>query len=205
MTTDQGYTPMRGLVMDFRTDGRAADTGDEFMFGPAFLVPPVTEPAADSRRVYLPGGRWYDFWTGKTLNGGRSIDAAAPLERLPLFVRGGSIVPLGPGMEWTREKSSDTMEIRVYRGASGTFTLYEDEGDNYDYEKGSYSLIPFTWDEQSGRLTIGTRRGEYPGMNPTRTFRLVFVKTGHGTGGGETPRPDVVARYRGSTLTITPR
>jgi len=204
MTTHERYTPMRGLVMDFPTDPRAAQVGDQFMFGPAFLVNPVTEPDAKTRRLYLPGWRWYDFWSGLSVEGGRAIDAAAPLERLPLYVRAGSIVPMGPDVEWASEKPADPMELRVYRGANGEFTLYEDENDNYDYEKGVYALIPFSWNEAGGVLTIGTRTGRFPGMLKSRTFRIVFVGKGHGGGIEPTHRPDRLVHYAGREITVAP-
>jgi alpha-D-xyloside xylohydrolase len=202
MTTDAGYTPMRGLVMDFRTDPRASGIGDQFMFGPALLVNPVTEPAASSRRLYLPGGRWYDFWTGEETRGGKSIDAVAPLERLPLYVRGGSILPLGPEVEWTGERTADPMEIRVYRGRDAEFSLYEDEGDNYDYEKGIYAVIPLRWNERTRVLTIGGRLGSFPGMVQARTFRIVFVTAHRGAGSGDTTPPDRIVHYTGRKVVI---
>ncbi|HEX7573072.1 MAG TPA: TIM-barrel domain-containing protein [Bacteroidota bacterium] len=203
--TSEGYTPMRGLVMNFRTDARAANTGDQFMFGDAFLVNPVTEPGANTRRLYLPRGPWFDFWSGSPIIGGRSVDAAAPIDRLPLFVRAGSIIPLGPDIEWAMEKPADPIELRVYRGASGDFTLYEDEGDSYDYEKGAYALIPFHWDDARQVLSIGERRGRFPGMRETRVFRVVFVSRGRGTGIQPTERPDRIVRYSGGAITLRSR
>jgi alpha-D-xyloside xylohydrolase len=201
MTTGEGYTPMRGLVMDFPADRRTRDIGDEYMFGPAFLVAPVTEPSATDRRLYVPPGRWFDFHTGTMTGGGRSITAASPLDRMPLYVRGGSIVPLGPAVEWADERPADTMEIRVYAGSDCTFTLYD--GESYDYEKGAYSVIPFAWNERDRRLTIADRAGIFPGMIDRRIFRVVFVTAGHGTGGDWTPHPDAVVRYTGTRVTLT--
>ena len=146
-TTSESYTPMRPLVMDFRTDVRAQNIGDQFMFGPAFLVNPVTEPAATTRTLYLPQSKWYDFWTGSLITGNRTIEADAPLERLPLYIRAGSILPLGPDEEWSTEKPADPIELRIYQGADGDFTLYEDENDTYNYEKGAYATIPLHWDD----------------------------------------------------------
>jgi len=204
MTTSQGYTPMRGLVMDFRTDTRTATIGDEFLFGPAFLVNPVTDPGVNSRRVYLPKAKWYDFWSGTSLEGSRTIDAGAPLEKLPLFVRAGSIVPVGPEKEWSTEKVEDPIEVRIYRGADGDFTLYEDENDGYNYEKGMYATIPFHWDEAKQILTIGERRGDFPGMLAERTFQIVFVSMNHGVGIQAESKPDKVVRYSGKVITVTP-
>jgi alpha-D-xyloside xylohydrolase len=204
MTTDQNYTPMRPLVMDFRTDVRAQNTGDQFLFGPAILVNPVTEQGADMRRVYLPKAKWYDFWNGQAVEGGKTINAPAKLDRLPLFIRAGSIVPMGPDEEYTTEKPADPVELRVYRGADGNFTLYEDEGDNYDYESGAYATIPLHWDDAARTLTIGERKGKFPGMLEARTFRVVFVAAGHGAGIGQAPKADKVVRYAGQPIKVTP-
>jgi alpha-D-xyloside xylohydrolase len=185
---------MRPLVMDYREDVRAQNIGDEFLFGPSILVAPVTETEATTRHLYLPRGKWYDFWTGAALEGGKAIDAPAPLDRIPLYVRSGSIVPMGPDIEYASEKPADPIELRVYRGANGNFELYEDENDNYDYEKGLRATIPFRWDEASRTLTIGARVGSFPGMPATRTFRVVF------DGSGE-PR---TVRYSGAEISVTP-
>ena len=182
MVTNSSYTPMRALAMDFRSDPRALNVGDQFMFGPALLVSPVTEPGADTRRTYLPKASWYDFWTGRKQDGAKMIDAAAPLDRVPLFVRAGSIVPLGPDVQYAAEKPADPIELRVYRGANGEFTLYEDENDGYNYEKGAYATIPIRWDEALQTLTIGERKGKFPGMLQSRNFRIVFVSENHGAG-----------------------
>ena len=203
-TTSEGYTPMRALVMDFRTDVRARNIGDQYLFGPSILVNPVTEPDAVTRHLYLPKAQWYDFWTGKAMEGGKVIDAPAPLERIPLYMRAGSIVPIGPDMEYAAEKPADPMELRVYRGANGSFTLYEDENDNYNYERGAYATIPIEWDESAQTLTIGERTGSFIGMLENRTFRVVFVREGHGTGVGQTAQPDKVAQYSGQPVTVTP-
>ena len=204
MTTHESYTPMRPLVMDFRADVRAQNIGDQFLFGPAILVNPVTEPGAVTRHLYLPRTKWYDFWTGHAVEGGRSIDAPATLDRLPLYVRSGSIVPMGPDVEYVAEKTADPLELRVYRGADGDFTLYEDEGDNYDYEKGVYATIPIHWDDAGHTLTIGERQGQVPGMLAKRTMRVVFVGEGHGAGIGQTAEPDKVVQYSGAKVTIAP-
>jgi alpha-D-xyloside xylohydrolase len=204
MTTSQAYTPMRPLVMDFRTDARVADIGDQFMYGPAFLVNPVTDPGATARSVYLPEGKWYEFWDGSTAKGAMRITAAAPLERVPLYVRAGSIVLMGPDVEWSTQKPADPIEVRVYRGADGSFTLYEDENDNYNYEKGVYTTIPFHWDEARQTLTIGERKGEFPGMLQDRTLRIVFVRESHGVGINSEGNPDKVVQYAGKEITVRP-
>jgi alpha-D-xyloside xylohydrolase len=203
-TTSESYTPMRPLVMDFRTDVRAENIGDQFMFGPAFLVSPVTEPAATTRNLYLPDAKWYDFWNGKTTDGGRAIEAAAPIDRLPLYVRAGSILSLGPDEEWSTEKPADPIELRVYRGADGDFTLYEDENDNYNYEKGVHATIPLHWDDAKQTLTVGDRQGQFPGMLQTRTFRVVFVGENHGVGIDPASDPDKTVQYSGKQISVTP-
>src|SRR6266700_8399620 len=200
-TTREADTPMRPLVMDFRTDSRAQDTGDQFMFGPAFLVNPVTDPAATIRQLYLPVATWYDFWTGSAVEGGQTISAIAPLDRLPLYVRAGSILPLGPDEEWSTEKPADPIELRIYRGASGDFTLYEDENDNYDYEKGANATIPLHWDDATRTLTIGDRKGQFPGMLENRAFRVVFVRENHGVGVGPSDKTEKVVQYSGKQIT----
>jgi len=204
MATSESYTLMRPLVMDFRTDARVADIGDEFMYGPAILVNPVTEPGATARNVYLPEGEWYDFWSGVTVKGATTVTAAAPIERLPLYVRAGSIVPMGPEVEWSTQEAADPIEVRVYRGADGNFTLYEDENDNYNYEKGVCATIPFHWDEAGQTLTIGDRKGEFPGMLASRTFRVVFAGENHGAGINPEDKPDKVVQYTGKQITVRP-
>jgi alpha-D-xyloside xylohydrolase len=203
-TTNESYTPMRPLVMDFRSDVRAQNTGDQFMYGPAFLVSPVTEPSATSRRVYLPNAKWYNFWSGAPLEGAREVNAEAPLEKMPLYIRAGSIVPLGPDVEWSAEKPADPIELRVYRGADGEFTLYEDENDNYNYEKGVHATISFRWDDAKNVLTIGGRQGEFPGMLASRTFNVVFVNDNHGVGIEPSDAPDKAVRYSGEQIIVTP-
>ena len=132
------------------------------------------------------------------------VDAPTTLDRLPLFVRAGSIVPLGPDEEWASEKPADPIELRVYRGANADFTLYEDEGDNYNYEKGSYATIPLQWDDAAHTLTVGDRQGHFQGMLESRTFRVVFVGADHGTGIEPTAQPDKIVQYSGAKVTVTP-
>jgi alpha-D-xyloside xylohydrolase len=196
-TTSEGYTPMRALAMDFRTDVRADNIGNQFMFGPALLVNPVTEPEATSRSVYLPTGDWYDFWTGSKTHGGHRIDAPAPLDRLPLYVRAGSIVPMGPEVQYAAEKPADPIELRVYPGADGDFTLYEDDDVTYDYEKGAYATIPIHWDDAKRELTIGQRQGSFPGMLASRDFDVVIVRADHGAGEAVTTTADRTLHYSG--------
>jgi alpha-D-xyloside xylohydrolase len=124
---------------------------------------------------YLPkGALWYDFWTNKTYKGGQSVTLETSFDRVPMFVRAGSILPLGPEMQYVGEKTWDNLELRVYPGADGDFTLYEDEGDGYNYEKGIYATIAFHWNNKTRTLTIGERKGSYPGMLQSRQFTIVL-------------------------------
>jgi alpha-D-xyloside xylohydrolase len=197
------YTLMRPLPMDFRGDPLTFNDGTQFMFGPALLVNPVLEAGATDRRVYLPKDTaWYDFWTGERLSGGRYLQAAAPLERLPLYVRAGAILPLGPEEEYADQKPDGPIELRIYPGANGTFTLYNDEGDNYDYEKGSHATIILTWSDAGRTLTFGPRNGTYPGMARQVTFHIVLARPGHGTGEPVTATPDKTVTYTGAEQTV---
>jgi alpha-D-xyloside xylohydrolase len=180
--TQENYTPMRGLAFDFRTDGHVYPIRDQYMYGPAFLVNPVTVAGARVRRVYLPTAVWYDFWTGKRLEGGQSVEAEAPVARMPLYVRAGSIVPMGPVMEYATERPADTVELRVYPGADGQFTLYEDGNDGYQYEKGAFATTSFEWLDARRQLVIHGTKGSFPGMLKRRVFQVVVVKEGHGFG-----------------------
>jgi alpha-D-xyloside xylohydrolase len=199
VTSNHG-TLMRPLVMDWRDDVEAQNTGDEYLFGPAILVSPVTTQGATSRTVYLPQATWYDFWTGEKVDasqGGKRIQADAPLAKLPLFVRAGSIIPMGPKMEWTTEKPSDPIELRIYPGANGDFTLYEDQNDGYQYEKGAHGTIAIHWDDAAKTLTLGPREGTFPGMLAEHTFRVVLVSKDHGVGIAEAATPDKTISYKG--------
>ena len=201
-TTHDGYSIMRPLVSDFRDDVRAQNIGDQFLFGSSILVNPVTEPGATQRHIYLPDATWTDFWTGVSMRGAKSLDVDAPLAREPLFVRAGSIVPLGPDLQYAAEKPADPIELRIYPGADGSFTLYEDEGDTYDYEKGTFATIPVRWDNKSRMLTIGDRTGSFPGMQQRRTFHVVVVGPGHGTGIEPTSGPDRSLQYDGKQQSV---
>jgi alpha-D-xyloside xylohydrolase len=195
--TKYGSTMMRPLVMDFKDDSLSLQQEYEYMFGKAILVSPITEPGVSVWNVYLPKDEvWYDFWTGKHLDGGQTTDVAAPLDRIPLMVKAGSIIPMGPFIQYSTEKS-DPVEIRIYPGANGEFTLYEDENDGYDYEKGRYSTIELKWNDSVHTLTIGKRQGDFPGMTKNRTFRVVVVSLDHGTGADTTTNADKVVKYDG--------
>lgn len=205
---------MRPLVMDFADDEKALALNDEYMFGRALLVKPVTEPlytwrdekggghqtypdlsqAAAAVSVYLPAGNdWYDFHTGRRLAGGQRLMRPCPITEIPVYVRAGSILPWGPAVQYSSEKPWDDLEIRLYEGADGTFTLYEDSGDGYEYEKGQYTLIPFSWNEQARTLTIGKRTGSYPAMAKSRQFRIVLM------GGTETK----TVQYNGKEVVVS--
>jgi alpha-D-xyloside xylohydrolase len=201
--TSESYTPMRPLVMEFRDDAKAQNIGDQFMFGPAILVNPVTEQGATTRRLYLPKARWYDFWTGASTDGPTTIDASAPLSRIPLYVRAGSIVPMGPDLQYATEKPADPIELRVYPGADGDFAIYEDQNDGYAYEKGAHATIPIHWTDSTRSLTIGDRKGEFPGMIARRTFKVVLTGNGHGTGIDPTAEPDKSVQYDGKSVTVS--
>jgi alpha-D-xyloside xylohydrolase len=203
--TADDYTIMRPLIMDWRRDEKVREIGDQYMFGPSILVNPVTQEGATSRAVYLPSSAgWYDFWTGEKLAGDTRIAAPAPLDRIPLYVKAGSIVPLGPEVEYASEKSAAPMVLRVYPGADSNFNLYEDEGDTYDYEKGAHSIIPVSWNESTATLTIGERKGKYPGMPSTRSFRLVLVGKDRGAGAAMDEK-GVDLQYSGSAVSTVLR
>ena len=203
--TSEGTTFMRPLVMDFPKDPQVLGIGDQYLFGPAIMVTPVTSAGATNRPVYLPASSapWYNFWTGDTAPAGQRVDAASPVETLPLFVKPGSIIPLGPFLQYSSEKPADPIELRIYRGASGKFTLYEDEHDNYNYEKGKYATIPISWNDAKHTLEIGKRFGEFPGMLRERTFNVVFVTPNHGTGIPVTEKPDAVVHYTGKAISVS--
>ena len=179
--TKNGSTMMRAMVMDFNGDADAVKQPFEYMFGKAFLVAPIIDAGATQRDVYLPKSvDWYDFWTGKRIKGGQTIKAEAPLDKIPLFIKAGAIVPMGPIVQYSGKKTADTLEIRVYKGMNAQFDLYEDEGDNYNYERGKYTIIPFKWDEVRNTLTIGRKQGSYPGSLSNRIFNVVFVTESDG-------------------------
>ena len=195
-------TIMRALEMDFPSDPKVQDTADEYMFGPAFLVSPVYEYRARKRQVYLPAGAlWYDFYSNRTFAGGQSISAAAPLARMPLFVRAGSIVPVGPAIEYTGEKPDSPLTLLVYTGASGRFTLYEDQGTNLGYQRGEYATIPFSFD-RTGTLTLGRRSGEFSGMQRTRTFRIRWMTPHARPGDDFSATADQTVAYAGAEVEI---
>jgi alpha-D-xyloside xylohydrolase len=175
-TTLNDYTLMRGVAMDFPADPTARQITDQYMFGPAFLVSPATTYRARTRDVYLPAGtNWYDFWTGKSFDGGQTITASAPYDAIPIFIRAGSIIPLGPDLQFTAEKPADPISLYVYQGANADFSLYEDDGLTNACEKGQYSLINLHWNNQMQTLSIAKRQGSFTGMLPQRAFNVFFI------------------------------
>lgn len=192
---------MRGLPVDFREDEKVLDITDQFMFGHSLMACPVTKPNAASRTVYLPkGASWIDFWTGAKYAGGRTIECDAR-EKLPVLVKAGSILPYGPSVQ-NAQQSQDPTELRVYPGANGAFTIYDDAGDGYGYEKGAYATIDLRWDDRTHTLTIGKRKGSYPGMPVSRTFRIVLVQPGVGVGIPSTAQVRRTAKYIGDRMVV---
>jgi alpha-D-xyloside xylohydrolase len=202
-TYHQHGTIMRALVMDFPADTAGRRRGDEFLFGPSLLVAPVTEYRARRKSVYLPAGSgWYDFYSGRYQPGGQTVTAEAPLERLPLYVRAGAILPFGPELQYATEKPADPITLYVYTGQDGRFTLYEDENLNYHYEQGAFATIPLRYDERSQTLTIGARQGSFPGMLTQRSFRVVWVSPERPAAYDLTATPASTVAYSGSAVTV---
>ena len=197
------YTMMRGLTMDFSLDTKVFDITDQYMFGPSLMVNPVTEYKALSRKVYLPAAYgWYDMRSGVYYAGGEVVDAAAPYDYMPVFVREGSVIPFGPEMQYASEKPADPLTLYVYGGSDGSFVLYEDEGENYNYETGAYTLIPFTYSEADNTLTAGARTGEFSGMMQNRTFNVVKVSEKKAVKIDFARAPDVTINYTGEEITV---
>ena len=199
----EDYTIMRALVMDFPSDKQVLNMGNQFLFGPSFLVAPVTDYKARTWPVYLPANTgWYDLYTGKHFDGGQTIQADAPLERIPVFVKAGSIIPVGPELQYTAEKVADPLSIYVYTGADGSFSLYEDNGLNNDYIKGQYATIPLTYTESSQTLTLGKRQGTFDGLLEKRTVQIFWVSRDHPAGMSRDAHPAQVVDYSGEAVTI---
>ena len=213
---------MRALVMDFPKDKRAIDINDEYLFGRSVLVSPVTNAmyvkpevsgkdtiqvedfsTIKSKETYLPAGTdWYDFWTGEKFAGGNKVNKQTPLDIIPLYIKAGSIIPIGPSVQYAEEKKWDTLEIRIYPGANGKFVLYEDENDNYNYEKGIYSTIMLDWDDRKKTLSISDRIGSFPGMLNERKFNIVLVGTNKGIGENTVNRSDKTIPYTGKKIIL---
>jgi alpha-D-xyloside xylohydrolase len=201
--TQHDSTIMRPLVMDFPHDAHARELTDEYMFGPAFLVAPITHYQERSREVYLPdGAKWYDFWTGNSVPSGTATNAPAPYDAIPIFVRSGSIVPFGPDVQYIAEKPSDPTTLFVYTGADGTFTLYEDQGVTFDYEHGAFTETPITWQDATRTLIIGKQQGSFPGMLTHRTFHIVVVSKEQPIGFSQTAKPLRTVQYDGAQMSV---
>jgi alpha-D-xyloside xylohydrolase len=197
------YTIMRAMVMDFNGDPGVLNIGDQYMFGPSILVAPVYKYQARNRNVYFPSASgWYDLYSGKFIEGGQKITVDAPYERMPLFVKEGSILPFGPEIQYASEKPADLITIYVYTGKDAEFTLYEDEGVNYNYEKGKFATIKLTYNDQAGKLTIGNVSGSFDGMLKTRTFKIVWVSKGKPVAYDLEKKPDITVMYEGKSLDI---
>jgi len=194
---------IRALFMDFVNDKKVYNIDNEFMFGQSILVTPVTERGAKKQQVYLPAHTtWFDFWTGERIEGGKSVNKPTPIAILPLYVKAGSILPFGPKVQYAEEKKWDELEMRIYPGADGSFTLYEDENNSYNYEKGLHSTIDFKWSEKERKLTIGERKGNFPGVLQNRTFKIVLVDQGKGTGTGSTAKFNKIITYIGHATSV---
>jgi alpha-D-xyloside xylohydrolase len=199
--TKKGETLMRSLPLEFSSDPGARAISDQFLFGPALLISPVTTEGAKQRTLYLPAGTsWVDFWTGKRVKGGQTINAEAPLDLLPIYAKAGSIVAFGPEGQYASAKA-EPIEVRIFAGADADFTLYEDEGDNYNYEHDAYSVISIHWDDKAGTLTIGDRHGSFPGMLEHRTFHVLRVTDGHGVGIAPA-KPDASVEFDGKSVSV---
>jgi len=203
LTYFNDYTIMRAMIMDFAADQNVTGICDQYMFGPSLLVAPVYKYKARTREVYLPSScGWYDFYSGKYISGGRIIQADAPYERMPLFVKEGSIIPFGPAIEYTDEKAADPVTLYVYTGRDCTFTLYEDEGINFDYEKGECSTIKFSYKNSTGELTIGERKGEFDGMLKSRKFNIIWVTRERAVAFDAESRAQATINYNGGETVI---
>ena len=198
------YTMMRGLVMDFNGDDNVYDIKDQWMFGSALMACPVGEYQKYSRNVYLPKQKgWYDFYTGKHYAGGQTIVADAPYDKIPVFVPEGSILPVGPEMEWSDQKKAELIDLYVYAGKDGSYTLYEDEGTNYNYEKGKYAMIDFKYNDAQKTVTIAARKGSFDGMLQKRRFNIVLVSDNNqqGISLAKAPKGKMV-KYAGKAVTV---
>jgi alpha-D-xyloside xylohydrolase len=198
------YTMMRGLVMDFNGDEKVLDIKDQWMFGSALMACPVGEYQKYSREVYLPKQKgWYDFYTGAYHAGGQTIVADAPYDKIPVFIPEGAILPIGPEMQWSDEKKPELIDLYVYAGKDGSYTLYEDEGTNYNYEKGKYAVIDFKYDDARKQVTIGARKGSFDGMLQKRRFNIILVdqKKQQGVNLAKSPKGKVV-KYSGQAMTV---
>ncbi|MBN2744101.1 MAG: DUF5110 domain-containing protein [Marinilabiliaceae bacterium] len=194
------YTIMRAMVMDFAADKQVLNIGDQYMFGPSLLVAPVYEYKARTRNVYLPKGcGWYDFYTGVFYDGGQNVQADAPLTQMPMFVKEGSIVPMGGDIQYASQPTDEPVTLYVYTGKDASFDIYEDEDVNYNYEKGAYAVIPVSYNEGTKTLTIGDRKGSFEGMKQNRQFRIVWMDKANAIKKSSVSK---VVDYSGAVLTL---
>lgn len=201
--TNEAGSFIRALFMDFANDKNVAAIDNEFLYGKSILVAPVTEKGIKQQRVYLPAGtNWYDFWTGEILEGGQTVNKVTPIDILPLYIKAGSIIPWGPKVQYAEEKKWNDLEVRIYPGADAEFVLYEDENNNYNYEKGMYSTIRFTWNEKERKLTIEDRKGDFPGMLKNRKFKFVIVDQTKGAGTAAVTKFNKTVSYKGKTVSF---
>ncbi|MFT3844343.1 MAG: glycoside hydrolase family 31 protein [Lacibacter sp.] len=201
--TSKSGSIIRALVMDFAADKNVYNIDNEFLFGQSILVTPVTEKGTQLQKVYLPAGaNWFDLWTGEILQGGKYISKATPINSMPVYIKAGSIIPWGPKVQYAEEKKWDKLEIRIYPGADATFTLYEDDNNSYDYEKGKYSVVQFSWNDKERKLVVGERAGEFPGMLKSREFKIVMVNTTNCTGVLPSSKFNKTIKYAGKEVTV---
>ena len=222
--TQKNGSIMRPFVMDFIDDKKALAIDNEYMFGHNLLVMPVTDSlytyydrkarkgfakyedvasASEKVDVYLPKGTdWYDFWNNERLFGGQIVQRECPIDIMPVYVKAGSIIPFGPEVQYVAEKKWNNLEIRIYPGADADFALYEDEGDNYNYEKGAFTEIKFHWDDDSHTLTIADREGNYNGMLKNRKFRILLVDSNAPSGDVEPKKFSKIIQYSGKKKVV---
>jgi alpha-D-xyloside xylohydrolase len=200
-TYHDDYTIMRPLFMDFSKDSVTKNIGDQFMFGPSLLINPVYHYKERSKDLYLPSGTgWYDLYSGKYFNGGQRIAMEAAYERMPVFVKEGSIV--GPNLEYTSQKVADTITLRIYTGSNAEFNLYEDEDVNYNYEKGLFTNIPIIYTESKKQLTLAARSGGFPGMLMNRVFKIVKITKDKPMALDNASGSPIMIHYSGSPVII---
>lgn len=216
MVSRQDYTMTRPLIFDFRTDSNVYDIKDQFMFGPSFLVCAITTPmyygknsipigdVEKKKSVYLPkGNKWINFWTGQAYQGGQTIKVGVDLKNIPVFVKEGSIIPLSPIRQFSQQKDAKPLQIRIYPGKDADFNLYEDEGDNYNYEKGKFSIIGFHWNDQKKQLTVSKRQGEFTSMEKQRSFDIAVSKSGFDQNENQPKPAGRLISYNGNAMSIS--
>ncbi len=201
----EDYSMMRALAMDFPSDPATYAIDNQFMMGSNLLINPVTTYGAKEREVYLPSGTsWYDLYRGEKYDGGQSISAKAPYDRMPVFAKAGTILPIGPQQQYVGEEKAEELLIYVFPGAPGAFTLYEDGGLSNAYENGEHSSIPFRYLPESNRLEIGAREGRFPGMLNKRRFKIVVIRGGVGVDFESTkaPQSSFTVQYTGKKTLV---